>query len=187
MTNKQVIWRYSEDVNSYRMFDVVNQPAGFDLLDVFKTGERINNKWIPIKIKLWEEQGEEKKSIADFISAGTAPAINEKAKSIIFPLVSNTVEFLPLLTKKGQYYVMNVEIVDCLDINKSSVERFKSSNRIMSVEKFAFIWNNLEGINMFRIPELGLSRLFVSDVLRKKIQESNLTGVQFLPIPMSEE
>lgn len=190
MKNRERIWRYMEDVNQYRMFDLINQPPGFDVLDLFRTGKRLGEKWKPIKIGLWEDpenKKEKDKPIADFASAGTAPAINEKAKSIVSPLISRTVELLPLLSNKDSYYAMNVELVDCLDVGNSIVERFKSSNRIMSVEIYAFNWDRLEGINMFRIPELGLGRLFVTDTFKQKVEDAKLLGLLFSPIPLVEE
>jgi len=57
----------------------------------------------------------------------------------------------------------------------------------MEVTKYAFRWEQLEGIHIFRLPELGTSRLFVSDEFKRKVEENGLTGLLFYPVPLVEE
>jgi hypothetical protein len=97
------------------------------------------------------------------------------------------VEFLPFETPVGPYYGLHVQYVDCLDISLAEVIRFQSSGRIIEVTKYAFYWEKPEGVHIFRLPELGLSRLFVSDEFKQVVEENGLTGLLFYPVLLAEE
>ena len=65
--------------------------------------------------------------------------------------------------------------------------QFKSSVRIMEVEKYTFHRDHLGEINIFRLQQLGLSRLFVSDEYKRVVEANGLSGLRFYPVPLAEE
>lgn len=190
---KRVFWDVLVDCNKYRMFCTqlpVNESLELD--EKLKTYPFPGN-WVQLSLKLWEgEKGkkreEKKKPLADFMATGLLmDAISPRARTLLEPLITKQVEFLPFETPVGLYHGLHVKYVDCLDVDHAEVIRFKSSGRIMEVEKYAFYWERLEGIHIFRVPELGLSRLFVSDEFKRVVEENSLTGLLFYPVPLVDE
>lgn len=194
---KRTFWDVLLDCNKYRLFahdlDAEGPARSLEFNEMLKTTRQFGENWHPLRLELWEgEPGkrkkEERKPNADFMGTGLLlDAISGRAKSLLESLIVNQVEFLLLETPVRPYYGLHVKYVDCLDAKHSAVVRFKSSGRIMEVEKYAFHWDRLEGVNIFRLPELGLSRLFVSDEFKRIVEDNGLTGLEFYPIPLVED
>lgn len=186
---KRIFWRILEDSNRFRTFrSTLSSKESLLLLDNLQTNSSLVDKWKPVQVKLAKEKEEKEKPIADFIAIDLAfRAMSERAKQILTDLIIPQVEFLPFETPVGPYYGLHVKYVDCLDVNRAEVVRFKSSGRIMEVEKYAFYWERLEGIHIFHLPELVYSRLFVSDEFKRVVEENGLTGLLFYPVPLVEE
>lgn len=191
---KRVFWDVLVDCNKYRMFCTqlpVNESLELD--EKLKTYP-FPDDWVQLPLKLWEgEKGkkreEKKKPLADFMATGLLlDAISPRGRILLEPLITKQVEFLPFETPVGPYYGLHVKYVDCLDVSRVVGERF-DDGRIMAVgiEKYAFHWERLEGIHIFRVPELGLSRLFVSDEFKRVVEENGLTGLLFYPVPLVDE
>jgi hypothetical protein len=188
---KRIFWDVILDSNIYRTFTTgweVNKRLEFR--DVFKSSQKFGNSWNLIKLELWEGEyakREKKKPVADFMNSGLAiKAVSQSAKEVLESLILEQVEFLPFDTPVGKYYGLHVNYVDCLDLSKVTAKYF-SDGRVMRVVKYAFYWEKLEGIHIFRLPELGLSRLFVSDEFKQTVEKNKLTGLMFYPIPLVEE
>ncbi len=190
---RRVFWDVLVNCNEYRMFRTqlpVDVSLGLD--ERLKTYP-FPDKWELLSLELWEgEKGkkreEKRKPVADFMATGLLmDAISPRARILLEPLITTQVEFLPVETPVGPYYGLHVKYVDCLDVDHAEVVRFKSSGRIMEVIKYAFYWERLEDIHIFRLPELGLSRLFVSDEFKRVVEENGLTGLLFYPVPLADE
>ena len=65
----------------------------------------------------------------------------------------NNVELLPLINPEHKLYAINIldayEEKDVLDMDKSEFEFFKSSGRIMCVNKYVFVPSLVEGKDIF--------------------------------------
>lgn len=188
---KKILWDVLLDSNTYRTFTTgweVDKRLEFH--DVFKSDKKFGSNWVSIKLALWEGQDpkkEKKKPLADFMSSGLIiDAVNQRGKGILEPLIGEQVEFLTFDTPTTPYYGLNVNYVECLDISKIKAKYF-SDGRVMRVVKYAFRWEKLEGIHIFHLPELGLSRLFVSDEFKQVVESNDLTGLLFYPVPLIEE
>jgi len=110
-------------------------------------------------------------------------SISEKALSILEPIIRNQLELLPLETSIGPYFELNVKQLSCLDISKCDVARFKSSGRIMKINKYAFIDETIRGSNIFCSYELRGNTIFVSKLFTDTVESNKLTGVVFDKIP----
>ncbi len=186
------LWDILVDTNTYRVFEApLSTEEWFQWHELLKKGEPLGDRWRPMKLRFWEGEGEEKsveqkKPVADFSRITLMPLASARARTVIEPLVQGQVEFLPFETPVGPYYGLNVRYVDCLDISRAKVKRF-SDGRILRVITYAFRWEKLKDIHIFRIPELNLSRLFVSDEFKRLVETHHLTGLLFYPVPMVEE
>jgi hypothetical protein len=176
------IWNILEDSNTYRLFEFVDRSREMEILYANGRGKRLAGSWDPIKVRLYNgpETDEESKPLGDF-TGFIGPAISLRASTILEPYIANTVELLPLNTYIGPYFLLNVDWVDCLDVSHSIVRRFRTG-RIMDVESYSFRWEKLDNIHIFHIPELAMSKLFVSDVFKKIVEDNNLGGLAFYPV-----
>jgi hypothetical protein len=186
---KKTVWDILIDCNNFRTFRTnLSTEDALALLELLKSGDWIATKWKGLRARLARERSEKAKPSADFISIDLAfDAMSGRARAILEDLVSGQMEFLPIETPVGPYYGLHVSYVDCLDVEHAEVLRYKSSGRIMEVIKYAFRWERLEGIHIFRLPELGTSRLFVSDEFKRLVEANGLTGLEFYPVPLVEE
>ncbi|MFN3394908.1 MAG: imm11 family protein [Candidatus Thermochlorobacter sp.] len=190
---KRVFWDVLVDTNTYRVFKkLLSTEESLEWMNTLEKGNPMGKSWIPLKLQFWEgdrgyKRAEKKKPVADFTETLAMPLVNLRGREKIEPLIATQVEFLPFETPVGPYYGLHVKYVDCLDVDRAKVVRFKSSGRIMEVEKYAFHWERLEGIHIFHLPELVHSRLFVSDEFKRVVEENGLTGLLFYPVPLVED
>lgn len=119
----------------------------------------------------------------DFPSLGGIPPVfSERAKNILEPLISDSVEFLPLACKDVPLYAVNVtRVLDCLDLSMSQFKRF-SDGRIMRVERYVFKRECLEGEHMFKIPQQVRNRIYVSEIFKQTVENARLQGMFFYAI-----
>lgn len=121
-----------------------------------------------------------KAKLKDFL-AGTlmAPAVSERAKKALEPLIAPYVEFLPAITIRNvNYFDLNViKLVDCVDLENSEISYAPgNSGKIMSIYQFSFIEDKIENVPIFKVPQdPGL--IFVNDDFVKVVLDNKLTGV----------
>ena len=95
--------------------------------------------------------------------------VNEQVYEKLHPLLKNEVEFLPMQSDDGIYYVMNViNIVDCLD-KKACVCAEAPNGLIIDYSELVFDAEKTRNQHIFRTPELPFT-IFVMDSLRKLLQ-----------------
>jgi hypothetical protein len=190
----RLFWDVLVDTNTYRVFQTLLSPKeNLEWADILVRGEPLGMRWQVMPLRFWEgdkgyKRQQKKKPIADFTRITLMPLVNSRGREKIESLVAGQVEFLSFETPVGPYYGLHVMYVDCLNAPRVEGERF-ADGRIMAVgiEKYAFHWERLEGIHIFRVPELGHSRLFVSDEFKRVVEENGLTGLLFYPVPLVEE
>ncbi len=118
------------------------------------------------------------------LAAGVA-VFSEKAILALGDLLRPHGQVLPLKCKEGKFYAFNVtRVLDGLDLEKSSIERFPSSGRVMQVYRYVFKTDVIGGYPIFKIkygPNSDLLRgeLFVSDEFVDRVKATGLTGFRF--------
>lgn len=189
MDTSKELWIVHIDSDNYAKFKEIDRHEDWiALLDDFKSGTLLGEKWKPTNLEIYRGvTSDDDLPVPDFVMGIVTKAISAKALLILDPLISSCVEFLPLSTPYGSYYELNVKRRDCLDTARSILKRFKHSGLIMRVEKYAFHWKQLEEVNIFLLPELGLSTLFVSDAFKQQVEENNLTGLIFQRVPLVQD
>ena len=188
------IWILKFNVNDYRCFS--NTPEGqqtwLSWLDKAQAHRLFAAEWPLVTMTLFEgeigeKRKEAKKPIPDFSKGYVFHACSERAKKIVESIAPGEVDYLPINTSVGQYYDMNIHEIDCLDEDKSEIKRFKSSGRIMDVEKYALFWERLEGQHIFIIKKVGFTPIFVTDDFKELLESSNFPELYFLPVPLAGE
>jgi len=145
----------------------------------------IGDRWrVPkVEVSIAEKQG-------DYPSyhGGIPPVFSERALKILHNyLVNCEILELDILGHwERAYKIVVPPIIDCLDQDKAIVRRFKTSNRIMSIEKYAFT-DLCKSNHIFRIPEETLSQIFVSDIFKETVEINGLEGFIFKKVPLLQD
>ena len=157
------------------------------MVRTFRFGGPLGPGWVPLRVKLFEDEGEAEKPVGDFPSlGGTIPLpISVLALEVLHPLIKDDVDVLDLITDVGKFYALNVFTCDCLDHSRSVFERFRSG-RIMRVEKYAFKPRCLGGKHIFRLPEIW-AYVFVDEAFKQMVEQHDLKGLLFYKVPQVDE
>jgi hypothetical protein len=121
---------------------------------------------------------------SDFPWLGShALVLREKAVRALRQLISPFAEILPLETDDGtKLSVLNVLcVVNALDEERSAIERFGSSNRIMRVTRPHFRLEAIHGLAMFRLP-FRASPTYLSREFVDAVSGARLVGLEFRPV-----
>ena len=155
------------DDNDYEIF---NKLDGSSKLDA----------WRPIRVDLGPADERQKGLPSDFPWLGShALVMRHKAVAILRDILDAHGELLPLVTDDGvELQAFNARTVDALDQGRASVMRFPSSNRIMYIERVAFIEPAIRGLDIFRLPHRG-SPTYVSQRFVERVAEGGLVGLDF--------
>jgi hypothetical protein len=110
------------------------------------------------------------------------PAFSKRAVEGLGEILKRNGELLPLESEAGEYFAFNCRTVaDVLDRDKSRINYRQDGFVAMSVDYFAFLDDLLDGLTMFRIPEL-CQNIFVTDDFLKRVIELELLGFEFLKV-----
>ncbi len=106
--------------------------------------------------------------------------LNGRAKNILEPVLSEYVEFLPVIYKKPLYLMHVLRVADALDLDNIIADT--CAGKIGYIKKFAFKEERIPPFPIFRILCEGMlytGVIFVKDEFKKIIEENGLTGFSF--------
>ena len=119
--------------------------------------------------------------LGDYALLGTVPVFSATAVDALLDLLEKNGELLPVRYSRKEYMAYNVtRVIDALDERQSTILRF-TTGRIMSITKYAFDPELLINAPIFKIPQLPLAYVFVSDVFVNRVRDKGLTGFSFRP------
>jgi hypothetical protein len=102
-------------------------------------------------------------------------------------ILSEYGELLPLACDEVDLVAFNAcAVSDVLDLEKSDIVRFPSSEKILDVSSYAFKSDLVRGLRIFKVPQLARWTLFVNDELVDLVQSSGLSGLGFRQLWDSE-
>lgn len=174
------IWEIRPIPDLYHSLQLADDALEYSqIAELFRTGEPLASMWKPIPVDIYEASLD-----GDFPSlfAGTPPVFSERALTVLLPLISYTIEALPLKSSSGMYFVVNPQVIDCLDHVESEYERFQSSGKIRRITKYVFHTERIANRHIFRIPEQVVSRTFVTTSFKELVEQNDLLGLQFLKV-----
>ena len=139
----------------------------------------------------------------DFPMADTfIPIVSDRFKKLLSNLPDHKyLEFVPIkISPKRQnitkYFALNIlENIPCFDWDKSQYNKFSDdflkknpslSSRPAQIDKLVFVTALLANRNIFRMAE-SPTPIFVSDYLKKMIEDDGLIGIKFMPIEDFEQ
>jgi hypothetical protein len=168
------------DANKYQNLVFVNTDDDWKVIYQFN-GTSIGSAWRPRSVEvLYDEDHAEDRPRSDFPSLfGHLPVFSRRAVEVLESLLKENGELLPLDCKDGDYFVFNVtRVVDALDEAHSELVRF-SDGKIMDIKRFIFQADRLTDIDIFKLPQMPLGKIFVTDKFVRVVQEAGLTGFAF--------
>lgn len=193
--NKDNYWIVRLDPENYRVFTKgANVQRSTDLLNLLRSGKSLPEIWDPVFLNLYQGDEQENedvvreknKPVPDFAAGMLGFSVNEKTYSIIKPLISNQVTFLPLNTEVGFYYELDIQEINCVDTENSEKALF-SDGKIMRIIQYKFYEDKLEGKHIFKSSDAMLMPIFVSNEFKELVEKNRLTGLTFHPIPLIDE
>lgn len=161
----------------------------WDIFRRFDGRQSFLQAWIEVQVRyVTEHLHGDRGIIGDFPSIGFAgvPVLSARARNALEDLIAPCGEFLPLDAAGTRYWAFNVTCVrDVLDRKRSSVKYFPDSERVMYVTKVVLRSEAVQGANIFKVPEAPLGFVFVSELLKDRVQAVGLTEMKFRPVEIS--
>ena len=167
------VWRFSVNYE-YEQLESIRDMS-IDELYTFDGRSKIED-WTPVAVKPMERNF----PFGDVTSLWHMKVVSPKVIEAVKDLTEGQVEYLPLLCINYEYYLINVvNLVSAIDYSKAKVEYFPNSNRVMMIEKFAFLEEKLKGNHIFTLVEHRGIDIYVSDEFRQRVIDSGATGARF--------
>lgn len=142
------------------------------------SGEAIGGKWQPIKTKFADKLSRRK--VGDFTEWGTIPVFSHNAVSALGEVLKANGELLPIQCNGIPLWVFNVtRTADILDEVHSEIHRF-SDGRFMAISRYEFDASRIPAdLCVFKLPPKHWSRVYVTDIFVKAVEDAGLKGFQF--------
>lgn len=123
-----------------------------------------------------------RKSLAESDSpwlGGHALIFRERASEALRSILEPCGELLPVDCRDASLLIYNVtRVIDALDESSSELVRF-SSGRVMGITRYAFRPELIAGVDAFKIPNLRVSRTFLSARFVQAWKDNGLRGLDF--------
>lgn len=168
------IWILDCDVDNYENL-TWKKELDIDYIQSFNGVEKMKD-WNPMQVKrMYDRKFSNSPGFSPHI-----PIFDEKAINVLGDLLIGNAEILPLDCEDGNFYAINVvNVIDCIDYEKSKYKTFRDGKRIMRFTKYVFDERKISGVNLFKTKEEPLKRPFVSEKFRKRVVDNQLTGFKF--------
>lgn len=168
------IWILDCDVDNYENL-TCKKKLDIDYIQTFDGAEKIKD-WSPMQVKrMYDREFSNSPGFSPHI-----PVFDEKAINVLADLLIGNAEILPLDCEDGNFYAINViNVMNCIDYEKSKYKTFRDGKRIMRFTKYVFDEKKIVGVNLFKTKDEPLKRPFVSEEFRKRVVENQLTGFKF--------
>jgi hypothetical protein len=145
-----------------------------------------------IPLESWEgitlKAGKKGKTQDYAFFGGGVPVFNNRSLTALEDLMKGNVQLLDLKVKKYdmEFKFVNVtNVIDAIDYSKS-IARRSLSGKLTSFEKISFLPESVADQNIFKIPEMPVTPVFVSDRFKNTVEFAKLKGFDFIEVWDSE-
>jgi hypothetical protein len=158
-----------------------NDERDFEVIATLVNGVARKSQWRAIDVSIIQQDDGRRLQRSDSPWFGAdALILRPSAVAALGELLEACGELLPLTCRDSPVCIFNPRsLTGALDEQASSLTRF-SSGRIMSVERYAFRSEVVEGVHAFKISELRVSPTFVSRAFVNRWKRAGLVGLEFL-------
>lgn len=147
---------------------------------IFLSGKKLDDV-DSYKVKVDNANGDFEDYLANDIFA---PVVSDKVKTLLEKEVnSDFVQFIPLKFVNNnlevkKYYIMNViNVVDAIDLDKSLTGPEIGGQT--SIIKYALKSDELQGMNLLRLKDYEIGKVFISEKIKKTFENVGVTGLDF--------
>jgi hypothetical protein len=137
--------------------------------------------WVPVPVRLLtaDTAGRPRRPADLPWLASHLLVLREPALAALRPVLADYGELLPLACPDAPLWVFNaLRFADALDEAGSELVRF-GGGRVMAIERHAFRSELVEGIEVFRLPQLPLGWIYFGEKFVRLVRESGLRGTEF--------
>lgn len=174
-------------------FDI-SKYAGIALIDKFGNpldwyedwlnfeGQKIGEKNFRYIAKFDIHRDNKIKEVGNFVDCDPGALMCDRYSLLkLQPYIQGEVEILTMNVEGLKMSILNViNVIDCLDKNKSEIYYFESSGRIKSIKKYVFEISKIKDYCLFKIPQMARTEVFATDNFRNKVLKYELTGLEFV-------
>lgn len=169
------------DVEVHRVFVFIDDEEAAKM--PIRDGRDLKAGWTALQVRPFDEKGGSKKPIADISGMVGLPLFSAHAYDATRGVLEKCGQFLPFRCGRETLWGFNVtKIVDCLDEEKSTVTRFRTG-RVMDISRYTFKPMIADlGVCVFGIPQLGGSRYYATEGMKRFFEDEGITGMSFTPL-----
>lgn len=141
-------------------------------------GRALRSDWVAPHLNLvTRDDRRQLRAKSDFPGlSGHVLPISERAAEAMRDLWTGAGELLPTEVTGARYWLLNVtRVIDALDRDISQVARL-ADGRVMSIEKYAFIGERLDGASIFKLVDEELGWIYFTEEAVSRIRDSGLVG-----------
>lgn len=192
------MWKYATDSDRYYALNLVDyrRDSWF-----FREGLNLRTEPIPEPFpsiavqyeKEWNNLSPLQRSLlrSGKLPKGDFPALSgievifsARALQAVMPLIQQSVQIIRLQCEEDELYLIHVvDSIDCLDLRRSTVDYVLGGSLISHVTHYEFKnLELLEGKGIFKIQGVRVST-FVTDAFKALVEEYNLQGLLWKPLP----
>lgn len=141
--------------------------------------------WTPMVFHGFKEDPERQGDFPSLHDYPALPVFSQRAWDVLWPLIDCRWEALPIVHPSGKpFYIVHVmEVIDCVDLERSKVELYRSGD-VAEIERYCLKAEMLVGKHVFKTPIASGGELLLDDVFREAVEKNGLTGLEFRPLPM---
>lgn len=152
----------------------------FETINVEVNGVPRQSSWEPIRMRLIHEDEGQKLVTSDSPWLGAHALIfRPNVVEALGLMLREYGELLPLACSEAEVVMYNpTRVIDALDEAASSVLRF-SGGRIMMIQRHVFRADVIDGIDVFKIPNLRVSPTFFSHRFVDRWKAGGFKGLEF--------
>ncbi|AIQ60658.1 imm11 family protein [Paenibacillus borealis] len=108
------------------------------------------------------------------------PIISEKVKNILFPIIAEEIECLPLAHPELKLFMLNItNVIDCVDYSRSVIKLTGKGNFARFIKQVFDFSKIPEKTYMFKIKETAIIQVFVTDKFKELVELHGLKGLDF--------
>jgi len=155
----------------------------FNVFSTLINGESRKSTWRPIPMKLVSQEEGVEALYSDSPWMGSDALIfRSPVKEPLSELLKANGELLPLVCSEADLVVFNAtRIIDALNEEESTVSRI-DGGKIYRIKRYVFRPEVVDGVDIFKIPNLTPSPTFLSERFVDTWNACGLVGLDFLPV-----
>jgi hypothetical protein len=142
-------------------------------------GKPMRHPWSDAQVEWDPERLSFKKG--DFPSLiPNVPVFTSRAATALEDLLVPNGELLPVTIGGEGYFLYNAtRVVDALDELNSEIIRFPGKSKVLNIESHSFLEERVAGLAIFKIPQVVIMDVFVTDVFVERVRAAKLKGFDF--------